>query len=101
MDRWLLLVHSYFDFTDFNVIAVVHSIIMAAIETLKDCISRLPAAVQNQQVSKLHEIAESFTNWQSVVPYLGLDETQEESIATDHSRAAIKRFVAVHICNIR
>jgi len=97
----LLLVHSYFDFTDFNVTAVVHSIIMAAIETLKDCISRLPAAVQNQQVSKLHEIAESFTNWQSVVPYLGLDETQEESIATDNSRAAIKRFVAVHICNIR
>ena len=67
---------------------------MAAIETLEDCISRLPAAVQNQQVSKLHEIAESFTNWQSVVPFLGLDEIQEESIVDDHRKAAIRRFVA-------
>lgn len=67
---------------------------MAAIETLEECISRLPAAIQNQQVSKLHEIAESFTNWQSVLPYLGLDEIQEESIVEEHSKAAVRRFVA-------
>jgi len=70
---------------------------MAAIETLEDCISRLPAAVQNQQVSKLHEIAKSFTNWQSVLPYLGLDEAQEESIVADHSRAAVRRLEALRM----
>ena len=66
---------------------------MAAVGSLKDCISRLPAALQNQPVTNLHEIAESFTKWKSVLPFLGLDETQDENITEDHNKTATRRFV--------
>ena len=65
---------------------------MASVEPLKDCISRLPAALQNQPVTNLHEIAKSFTKWKSVLPFLGLDETHKENIIEDHDEAATQRF---------
>ena len=55
------------------------------IETLENCISRLPDAVRKQRVSKLHlsEIALSLTNWQDVAVFLGLYEVDEVSILAD------------------
>ena len=75
-------------------------IIMASVESLKDCISRLPAALQNQPVTNLHEIAKSFPKWKSVLPFLGLDETHKENIIEDHDETATRRFaepITMHV----
>ena len=41
----------------------------------------------------LSEIAKNLTNWQGVVPYLGLTEADEEAIKRDHDNEERKRLV--------
>ena len=68
---------------------------MAAFESLEDCISRLPAALQDKPVTNLNEIAESFTNWEPVLPYLGL-----VNIPEDYNKAITQRLVGSHLSNV-
>ena len=79
-----------------NCIIAVHTLLsnMATRPSLEDLLKDIPRQKLNQSCRDDHlsKIALSLTDWQSVAPFLGLTEADEEEIKRDYSNTKTQKI---------